>query len=183
MAVFVYIDESGDTGFKFPASSQYFVLSLLLVDDPIPLHDAIDQLRQQLGFEPRNEFKFYKSNDFVRRAFLNMLRRQDFTARDLVVDKHQMIQPHMRKRDTFYNFLIKMVLTFDNGTISDGTLILDESVKNKQSKQQFTAYLRRSLNSPGGPPKIKAIRYHASHSDNLIQAADMVCGAVYAKYN
>jgi Protein of unknown function (DUF3800) len=37
----VYIDESGDTGFKFRSgSSRYFVVTLLLVDDPIPLHQA-----------------------------------------------------------------------------------------------------------------------------------------------
>jgi hypothetical protein len=183
MTMFVYIDESGDTGFKFPASSRFFIVTLLLVDDPIPLHNAIDELRQSLGFAPRNEFKFYKSDDTVRRAFLAMLRRQDFTARIVVIDKHLMTQPHMRKRDTFYNFVVKMVLTYDNGTISNATLILDESVKSKQSKQQFTSYLRKSLNSNSEDLKIKAIRYHASHADNLIQAADMISGAVYAKHN
>ncbi len=182
--MFVYLDESGDTGFKFDmGSSRYFVITLLLVEDPIPLQAAVDDLRVTLGFSANNEFKFYKSSDDVRWSFLRMLRRQDFTARVLVVDKWLMTQPHMRRRDTFYNFLVQMILSNDNGTIRDATLILDESVQSKQSKQQLTAYLRRSLNAHPNARRVRAIRYHRSDSDNLIQVTDMLAGAVYAKYH
>ncbi|MCC7025169.1 MAG: DUF3800 domain-containing protein [Thermomicrobiales bacterium] len=86
--MFVYLDESGDTGFKFrQGSSRYFVITLLLVADPIPFHIAIDDLRQRLGFSPRNEFKWVNASEDVRWSFLEMLRKQDFTARVLVVDK------------------------------------------------------------------------------------------------
>ena len=89
----------------------------------------------------------------------------------------------MRKRDTFYNFLVQMILRHDDGSIQDATLILDESVQDKRSKQALTTYLRRSLNSTSQPLKIRAVRYHDSQSDNIIQAADMVSGAVYAAYH
>lgn len=47
--MYIYVDESGDTGFKFgKGSSRYFVVALLLVDDPIPLHQAIHDVRLQL---------------------------------------------------------------------------------------------------------------------------------------
>jgi hypothetical protein len=180
--VFVYLDESGDTGFRFPNSSNYFVITLFLVDDPIPIHNAIDELRAQLGIARHNEFKFYNSSDKVRHAFLEMMRHQRFTIRVLVINKTKMTAPQMKKRDTFYNFLVKMVLEYDNGAIQDAMLILDESVKSKKSKQQFTSYLRRSLNTDQNLPKVREIRYHRSHSDNLIQAADMMSGAVFARF-
>jgi hypothetical protein len=42
--MYIYLDESGDTGFKFrQGSSRYFVVALLLVDDPIPLHQEIHE--------------------------------------------------------------------------------------------------------------------------------------------
>jgi hypothetical protein len=86
--MFVYLDESGDTGFKFNrGSSRYFVITLLLVTDPLPFHAAIDELREGLGFAAGNEFKWVNSDYDVRWSFLRMLRRQDFTARVLVVDK------------------------------------------------------------------------------------------------
>jgi len=72
--MFVYLDESGDTGFRFARnSSRYFVITLLLVDDPIPFKAAVDALRESLGFAPGNEFKFYKSSEDVRWAFLRTL--------------------------------------------------------------------------------------------------------------
>jgi len=72
--MFVYLDESGDTGFKFnQGSSRYFVITLLLVTDPIPIHAAIDELRISLGFDRGNEFTWVNSSRDVRWAFLQML--------------------------------------------------------------------------------------------------------------
>jgi hypothetical protein len=71
--MFVYLDESGDAGFKFrQGSSRYFVVTLLLVNDPLPFHQAIDQLRVSLGFERDNEFKWVNSSKEVRWAFLRI---------------------------------------------------------------------------------------------------------------
>ncbi len=182
MAMFVYLDESGDTGFRFAAgSSRYFVITLLLVDDPIAIQVAVDRLRQTMGFAPGNEF--YRSSDDVRIAFLRMLARQDIAVRALVIDKTLMTRPHMQKRETFYNYLIRMILTHDNDTISDAMLVLDESVKSKKSKQHLATYLRRALNTDPRAPKVRGVRYHDSRSDNLIQATDMLSGAIYARYH
>jgi hypothetical protein len=182
--MFVYLDESGDTGFKFDhGSSRYFVITLLIVADPLPFHTAVDELREGLGFVASNEFKWVNSSQEVRWAFLRMLRKQDFTARILVVDKSLMTRVHMRNRETFYNFLVQMILRHDNGTIRGATIILDESVKSKKSKQHLASYLRRELNPNTREARIKEVRYHRSHADNLIQAADMLSGAIYTRYH
>jgi hypothetical protein len=149
----------------------------------MPFHAAIEELRTGLGFAAGNEFKWVNSDKEVRWTFLRMLRRQDFAARVLVVDKSLMTTSHMRQRETFYNFLVQMVLRHDNETIRDATIVLDESIKNKKSKQHLTTYLRRELNANSRAAKIKDIRYHRSHSDNLIQAADMLSGAIYTRYH
>jgi hypothetical protein len=182
--MFVYLDESGDTGFKFnKGSSRYFVITLLLVVDPIPFHEAVEELRVSLGFDRRNEFKWANSSPEVRWSFLAMLRRQEFTARVLIIDKMLMTAPHMQKRDTFYNFLVRLILTHDNGTIQDAIVILDESVKSKKSKQHLATYLRRELNTNVTNRKIREVRYHKSHTDNLVQAADMLSGAINTYYH
>jgi hypothetical protein len=182
--MFVYLDESGDTGFKFErGSSRYFVITLLLVDDPIPMHAAIDGLRRTLGFAPGNEIKFYQSSHDTRLAFLRMLRRQNFSARVLVIDKTLMTRPHLQKRETFYSYLVKLILERDIEAISDAMIVLDESAKGKQSKQRLTTYLRKALNTDPTAPRVRGVRYHDSRSDYLIQAADMVAGAVYARYH
>lgn len=182
--MFVYLDEAGDTGFKFrQGSSRYFVITLLLVTDPVPIHAAIDELRVSLRFDRGNEFKWVSSSADARWAFLRMLRRQKFTARVLVIDKTRTTAPEMRKRDTFYNFLVRLILIHDDGTIQDAIVILDESVKSKRSKQHLSAYLRRELNTEQASRKIREVRYHKSHTDNLVQAADMLTGAVNTRYH
>lgn len=182
--MFVYLDESGDTGFKFSkGSSRYFVVTILLTPDPVPLNSAIDDLRTQLGFRREHEFKFYSSRDEVRYAFLRVLTKHDVLLRSLIVDKQQLSLPHMRTREIFYNYLLGLLLKHDNDRINDATLIIDERDKGKKSKQGLATYLRKKLNTKdNGYKKIKDVRYHESHRDNLLQAVDMVAGAVKAKY-
>ncbi len=144
---------------------------------------AIDDLRLELGFNPHDEFKFNHSAEDVRLRFLRELRRHPFSVRALVVDKTLMTKPHMRKQETFYNFLVKMILTHDNDTITDAILVLDESVKSRRRQDQLAAYLRRALNADRQAPKVRGIVHHESHRDNLLQAADMVSGAVYARFH
>lgn len=181
--MFVYLDETGDTGFRFRhGSSKYFVITLLLVEDPIPIQAAIDGLRRRLGFGPLDEFKFSHSADDVKERFLRELRRHDVTIRALVVDKELMTEPHVRKRETFYTFLVKLVLTHDGGSIRDATLVLDESVKSKKRKLHIGSYLRQALNTEAATPKVRHIVHHASHTDNLIQATDMASGAIHRAF-
>lgn len=182
--MFVYLDESGDTGFKFnKGSSRFFVVTILITPDPVPLNSAIDDLRENLGFRPTSEFRFYNSREEDRRAFFRTLNRHEVLFRALVVDKHKITRPHMQKRETFYNFLLRLLLQYDNDRIHDATLIIDQRDKGKKNKQSLATYLRRMLNTPeNGHGKIKDVRYHESHRDNLLQAVDMVAGAVHAQY-
>lgn len=182
--MFVYLDESGDTGFRFRhGSTRYFVMTLLLVEDPIPIHAAIDDLRRRLGFGPYDEFKFNHSATTVRGAFLLELRKHDFWARSVVIDKTLLSHRAMPKQETFYNFLVRTILANDGGSIRDATLVLDESIKSRKRQDQLASSLRKALNADPRAPKVRAVVHHESHRDNLLQATDMVCGAVYARYH
>lgn len=181
--MFVYLDESGDTGFKFRrGSSKYFVVTLLLVEDPIPIQVAIDELRRELGFPPGTEFKFSHSSNDVRERFLRILRRQEVWIRALIIDKEAKSLAGVNDPEPFYHFVVRLILDHDEGSITDATLVLDESVKSKKSKKILGTYLRRELNQNANAPKVKTIVHHKSHTDNLIQAADMACGAIHRKY-
>lgn len=182
--MFVYLDESGDTGFKFDrGSSRFFVVTLLLVEDPVPFRAAIDRLRQSLGFAAGNEFKWYASSDDTRMAFLRMARRQDFAARAMVGDETLITGASTRGSEPFYNFPVRMLLEHDADAIRNAPIVLDESVKSRKSKQELTTYLRKALNGDPAVRRIKDVRYHRSHADNLIQACDMLSGAIYARYH
>lgn len=182
--MFIYLDESGDTGFRFDSgSSRYFVVALLLCPDPIPLNGAIEDLRVELGYDARYEFKFQKSSEAIRTRFLGILVRHELLIRCLVVDKQLLAWSHTNKSETFYQYLLGLILTHDDLRLADATLIIDQREKDKRSKQSMTTYLRKAANeSPAGKRRIKSIRYHDSHRDNLLQAVDMVAGAVFTQY-
>lgn len=65
-----------------------------------------------------------------------------------------------------------------------GFVYLDERQQGKRSKQGLATYLRRELNLRSeGVTKISDIRYHESHRDNLLQAVDMVTGAINTRFS
>ena len=84
-------DEAGETGFKFErGSTTFFVYSIVLTDDLQPLREYVDEMRDRLGVTSLKEFKFHKSSDTHRRAFLAGLRPLDFVVRGLTVNKTQL---------------------------------------------------------------------------------------------
>lgn len=58
----IFMDEAGDTGFKFATgSSRYFVVVMVIFDDPDQaeqLDAAINGLREQLRMAKEREFRF-----------------------------------------------------------------------------------------------------------------------------
>ena len=182
-ALFVDLDESGDAGLRFrQGSSRSFVVVLLCVEDPIPVQVAIDDLRRSLGFPPHAEFRFSHSSEDVRRRFLRQLRRYPVTIRALVVDKSSLAAPPRGARTRFYDRVLQLVLVEAGDLIADATLVLDESVKDKRRKRDQATFLRQALHLSPNAPRFRQIVHHASHTDSLVQAADMVCGAVYARF-
>jgi hypothetical protein len=182
--MFVYLDESGDTGIKFQkASSTFFVITLLVVVDPLPIHNAINEFRYELGYDLRPEFKFTSSKPAVRERFLRTIQNHDFSVRAVVVDKQLLVNdPGLRTRQAFYNYLVRMILEIPDSLVQRATLVLDESVTSRRVQGEMGTYLRRELNRDGHQ-RITKIQHRDSKRDNLIQAVDMISGAIYACYH
>lgn len=182
--MFIYADESGDTGFKFAqGSSRFFVVTLLLGDDPVPVQYAVDELRRRLGFSPRDEFRFSHSSIEVRRRFLQELRPYPFAVRAVVVDKARRDPRQVPDAETFYERMVKVALIDAGPEIAGATLILDQSVTSKRRRKTFDAFLRQPSPEAHDTRRLRRVAHHASHADSLIQAADMVSGAIYARFN
>ncbi len=107
--MYVYLDESGDTGFKFRnGSSRYFVIALLLVDDPLPLHQAVHDLRLRLNKSESYEFKFMRTHHDGRIAFFQAIKSFTFQVYALVVDKMNLESPTQWTKESLYNSLVKL---------------------------------------------------------------------------
>jgi Protein of unknown function (DUF3800) len=166
--MFVYLDESGDAGFRFTkGSSRFLIVTLLLVDDPIPIQAAVDDVRRALGFNPYDEFKFNHSDEAVRLRVLRELRRQRFSAQALVVDKTLILRSDLRRQDALYDELVRTILVYASDAILDATLVLDQSVKSRRRQDHLSTLLRQALNTDPQAPRVAHVVYHESHRDNL----------------
>ena len=87
----VFIDDSGDPGFKTKkGSSPIFVIALVIFDDNLEAEKtslAIKELRRKLKVSDRYEFKFNKTNRKFRKEFFEAVRSFSFRVRAIVVMK------------------------------------------------------------------------------------------------
>jgi hypothetical protein len=183
VATFAYPDESGDTGFKRlgRGTSDYFVLTLVLIDDPGPVHATISRLRDELGLPGTVEFRFARNSPKWRERFLAELRKYELSIRALVVNKALLVgRPEARNSETFYRSLVRNVLIRNANDLSQTTLVLDEYIRGRKAQQDFNTAVRQALNRGDSGRRIKEVHHRRSQADPMIQATDMVSGAIYA---
>lgn len=177
----VFIDDSGDPGFKLEGgSSRYFVISCVIFTDSLEAEKAavaIKQLRRDLGFPDEVEFKFSKSSQSVRSSFLQVLTPFDYSVRSLVIDKTIIRSDELRNnKNSFYSYAIKQVLSHSNNQIINAKIKIDGG-GDRSFRKSFLTYLRKQLNS-NDKKIMKNCKLVDSKSNVLIQMADMVAGSV-----
>jgi hypothetical protein len=184
MVRFAYLDESGDVGFRFGrGSTDHFVVAVVMIDDPVPLQGAIDDLRAVLSIPLRAEFRFNKTNKTNRKEFLKVVRNHDVVIRATFAHKALAVgQPDFLRIPDWYNYMFREALTHHCDLFDDTTVILDERSPSKDVQLALNAYLRQGVNTPESPRRIRDIRHEPSVRNNLIQTADMIAGSIAASY-
>lgn len=179
-----FLVEAGDTGFRFKkGASRYFVVTLVIFDDAAQaaqVSEAIDALRRKLHMPAAREFRFSAgSSNHVKIEFLRALLPYSFRYRALVVDKatFQDIHPHHPEKQLFEKVVAHL---FKAGDLENVTLVMDRIVGGSFEECLYVA-LRQYLKKSGKTP-IRKFKDVESRQDNLLQVADMICGAIYRSY-
>ena len=177
----VFIDESGDAGFKIErGSSKYFVISLVIFDDDLDAEETalkIKKLKRTLGKSDKFEFKFNKCSKDFRIRFFESIKSCNFRTRSIVINKDHIYSSYLTgSKDSFYNYSIKLVLEHNNDTISEAKIRLD-GLGERTFKQSLTSYLRKNLNTKS-KVVMKNLKFQDSKESVLIQLADMIAGAI-----
>ena len=175
----VFIDESGDPGFKVErGSSPIFVAAMVIFEDSSAAQvteNAVRQLAKDLNIRP--EFKFSKSSADVRDAFFDCVSDKPFKVRAIVVRKAVIYSPHLKTdKEDFYRFFVRQMMTYDGGVLDDARVVIDGS-----GDRVFRKKLRSALRRQVGP-HITSLKFGKSHSDPLVQLADMCVGAIARSY-
>lgn len=181
---YIFGDEAGDTGFAFQkGASSYFVFLLILVDDPEPMRQAIDQLRRKLKLPAWVEFKFHKTSRKHREVFLRTLKAFSFSCYALVLDKRKLpAKWHIMDDVDFYvSCFATLISQSPLVELERAFLVLDQFGPPKLTRRKLRLAVKRQFGQNFLP--FEKISLKRSDGDNLLQCADMMAGALLRAYN
>jgi hypothetical protein len=178
----VFIDESGDSGMKFgQGSSDFFVLTLVIFkeNEQANISDtAIDRIRKELKLNPQSEFKFNKLRDSGRRHFLTSIASHQFTYFSVVINKAKLTGKGINFKEPLYKYVCQMAFNNCREHLQEATIVIDGS-GSREFRQQLQNYIKGKVNDKNDVrASIKKVKINDSKKNNLLQLADMVCGAV-----
>lgn len=180
----VFIDDSGDPGFRLKqGSSPVFVIALVIFDDYLEAEKtslAIKEQRRKLKVSDRYEFKFNKTNRRFKDSFFSSVKKYEFRIRAIVADKQIIHSPRLRsEKEDFYNYMIMQVLKQSKGKIQNAKLRFDKRGE-KSIRDQLRVYLSNKLDNKNS--KIFSdLKFVDSKQNTLVQLADMAAGSIFAE--
>lgn len=179
--MYVFIDDSGDAGFKLDSgSSELFVIACCVFETSVFAESTAEKvrlLRDELGRSKLSEFKFSKTKLDLQQTFFKALDPDLFFVRAIVVDKRKMYSEYLKtNHESFYNYVIQLVLANSDGTIEGASVKID-GTGSRDYRTAARKYLLAEVNK-SGTQFIRKVGYVKSHSDFLIQVADMFAGCI-----
>ncbi len=182
----IFMDESGDTGFKFSKTSSKFFVLVIVIFDSLSVaeeaNEAVKKVRKELKLPENFEFKFSTgTSNKVRTVFLQKLSKYNFRYRTVVIDKTILAKREpLHPKDNLYMLVADQLFLRAEPRVKNASVFIDRITKS--FVDDFNVYLKRRLNTHL-EKIIGRIKHQDSRSNNLLQLADMVCGAIYRKYN
>lgn len=177
----IFLDDSGDPGFKLgKGSTSHFIIAMVIFDDELEAEKtavAIKELKRELGFGERVEFRFFKNSQSIRVKFLEAIKKFKFRVRCLIVDKSVIHSDELKNnKNSFYAYFIKEILKNSNNTILNAKIRMDGG-GDRIFRKNFFTYLRREINSTDRKI-MRNCKMVNSKSNVLVQMADMVAGSL-----
>jgi Protein of unknown function (DUF3800) len=96
-----------------------------------------------------------------------------------VFNKAKMYGPGFQFKSPFYKYACKLLFESAKPYLQQASVTID-GCGDRVFRKQLQTYLKAKINTE--KETIKKVKLEASHSNNLLQFADMVCGAVARSY-
>ena len=176
----IFIDESGDTGLEInKGATKYFIIAMVLFaenEEALSCDQRIGLLRKELNLGQGFEFHFHGNSNRVREAFLKAVLPYQFFYYGIVVNKPRLFGEGFKNKESFYKYACGLLFENAKEKLNQATVVIDESGR-QLFKYQLAKYLRNKVNSDDRKC-IKKVKMQNSKSNNLLQLADMIAGAV-----
>ncbi|WP_456474748.1 DUF3800 domain-containing protein [Candidatus Pyrohabitans sp.] len=186
--LYIFLDEAGDLGFSDRAS-RYFVIAALTVANPVSIRRMFKRIRQRKlkkRVKQLQEFKFSRSDDFIKMLILRRLIKQEIEINYVVLKKSRTVQLVQDRQNILYNHLSGVLIDRLTSYREREFKIVVDRLFSKSNREEFNRYLQKrvfnNFYSEGRlKPKIE-IEHSDSTSEPCLQAVDFVVGAVFSKY-
>ena len=175
-----FVDESGDAGRKFgQGSSQYFTVTVVLFRDneeARACNTRIELLKHELGLAKQFEFHYAGASNRRKSSFFEAVMPYDFLYSAITVNKSQLYGTGFSFKEPFYRYVCRLVFETLAPHLRDAIVILDGQ-GSREFRRELQVYLKRNIQHDDRNC-IKTVDFQHSHKNNLLQLADMICGAV-----
>ena len=175
----LWIDESGDCGFKFnKGSSRFLIIVVVYLINKTSTKNSLKDLNLKLNLTEGYEFKFSRSKDKLRKEFFKMIKNLPIQYKAIIVNKKKLSPPDLRfQPQQLYCELVRRLLYDNSPALDKAILVVDEAtakIHHKEFNSVLNKYLSKNI--------ISKIRQKRSKNDIMIQIADMIAGSIFRKY-
>jgi len=191
----IFIDESGDLGFK-DKSTSYFIVAYVIVNsnDVYKIDKKIRDLHKEIHKTTKkrfDEFKYIEDLSCIKRRFIEIIPRLPIQIGYVCIKDKNRIKPELRYEPvnlynylTIYYSIYNMLIYYNN--INNLTLVIDKSITKKQqkyAKDYFNtklSYLANFLGLKTIPNVV--LTYKDSKDERCLQLADYIAGILKDKH-
>src|SRR3989338_6170956 len=182
---YIFLDESGELGFK-ESSSNYFIITLLSCDEGeiYALRRIMKRVRERLlkkKDKRRPELKGNNSSDKIRMDVLGRFAKTKSEVFVVVLEKSKVYEYLKDKKDKLYNYLSNLILnecSFDDSHIC---LVVDKSKTNRSLREDFDNYIRNNLSQKNNNCNL-IIKHENSQKEGCLQVLDFISWSIFRNY-
>jgi len=184
---YIFLDESGDLGFK-KTSSKWFLFTIAMVSDPRSLERIVKKVWRPLKKKHKRlgELHAYHANDITRRRMLKGLSEvPDLRVLCIILNKEKVYVELQNQKNYLYNYTANILLdrlhTKEILSAKDHIeLYTDRKDTKKYLRENFTQYLTNSMQRRRDGTF--GVTLHTSHENRSLQAVDFISWAIFRKY-
>ena len=182
---YVFLDESGELGFK-STSSKYFIITLLSCDEGeiYDLRRIMKKVRAKIIKKKMKKYPELKGNNSTDKIREEVLRRFAKTQAEIfviILEKSKVYEYLKNKKDKLYNYLSNLILNECSLEESHICLVVDKSKTNRSLREDFDNYIRNNLSQKNNNCNL-IIKHENSQKEGCLQVLDFISWSIFRNY-
>ncbi|TSC84443.1 MAG: hypothetical protein G01um101417_249 [Parcubacteria group bacterium Gr01-1014_17] len=184
---YIFLDESGDLGFK-KKSSKWFIFTIAMTQDARALERVVKRVWRTLKkkYKRLGELHASHEKDITRKRVLQQLGGvPDLKVLCVILNKQKVYVDLQNQKNYLYNYTANVLLDrLHNKEIlvpkEPLHVFIDAKDTKKHLKENFVRYLSDSIKKRRDGTF--TVELHSSHENKSLQAVDFISWAIFRKY-